>query len=68
MNNNKIKITRCQLQTLWYNCYIGVTFCYYREYVDSYLVRTPDGTSNIIFKTDCEKVQDEIITKEKEGE
>lgn len=52
----QVKITRCPSQSLWYNSFVGQIFSAYREYDDSYLVRTPDGYSNIIFKTDCEAI------------
>ena len=50
----KIKIIYCYDTLLWYNLFIGQTFTSYREYEDSYLVRTPDGLSNIIYKRDSE--------------
>lgn len=71
MNNKietiKVRITRCPSTVLWYNPYVGDTFYSYREYDDSYLVRTPNGTSNIIYKTDCEVVQRSSTTDKKGG-
>ena len=59
----KIKITKCPSQLLWYNQFIGQVFKPYREYDDSYLVRCPDGLSNIIYKTDCEILEGETNAK-----
>jgi hypothetical protein len=56
----KIQITSCYDNLLWYNNQVGKTFTSYREYDDSYLVRCPDGLSNIIYKVDCEIIKGEI--------
>lgn len=54
----QIKITKCQDSLLWYNTHIGQVFIPYREYPESYLVRATDGYSNIIYKTDCEVINE----------
>lgn len=55
----KIKIIKVSDTLLWYNNHIGQVFTPHREYDDSYLVRCPDGLSNIVYKWDCEIVKGE---------
>ena len=55
----KIKIIKCSDGLMWYNNQIGQVFTPYREYEDSYLVRCPDGLSNIVYKTDIEILEGE---------
>jgi hypothetical protein len=54
----ELKITKCKDSLLWYASNIGDTFYAYREYDDSYLVRSLSGYSNIIYKCDCEIIKE----------
>ena len=53
----QIKIIKVSDSLLWYNNHLGQVFTPYREYNDSYLVRCPDGLSNIVYKCDCEIIK-----------
>lgn len=58
-----IKIIKCSDPLMWYNSHIGGEFDAYRLSGDEYLVRAPDGYSNIIKVSDCELKENPLFKK-----
>ena len=47
-----VKIEKCDDGMMWYSNYVGESFKILRNFTHECLVRTPDGTTNIILHTD----------------
>ena len=56
-NMTVLKIIKCSNLMYWYRDHIGGIFPYLREDMDCYITREPEGYTNIIKKTDAEKIE-----------
>lgn len=51
-----IRIVNCSDALFWYAEYIGRVFNVICEDSYEYIVRTPEGTTNVVRKKDCEVI------------
>ena len=56
-----VRVNRCRDSHLWYADHIGETFCIMEEDRESFLVRSPDGYTNVIWREDGEKLRESQV-------
>lgn len=52
-----VRVESCRDAHLWYADHIGEVFSLFEEDRDSYLVRAPDGYTNVIWREDGKKMR-----------
>ena len=51
-----VRIESCRDSHLWYADHVGESFSLFEEDRDTFLVRAPDGYTNVVWREDAKKV------------